>query len=43
MRLVLGLNGFNETPLAAACPDRAAAAVLSALFPRQPTASGPWG
>jgi len=43
MRLILGLNGFGETPLAAACPDRAAVAVLAALFPRQPTASGPWG
>lgn len=43
MRLILGLNGFGETALAAACPDRAAAAVLAALFPRQPTASGPWG
>jgi len=43
MRLILGLNGFGELPLATSFPDHSAAGVLTALFPRQPTASGPWG
>lgn len=44
MKLIFGIISFDEAPVQVQrCIEPFVPAVLRAWFPRQPTASGPWG